>query len=215
MSGKKTYNHFAAREEYTADRPRWLLFAGIVCFVLIFSGAYFLALIGFVVILFKIINSSNEYEGCITMDGRQYGENSSVRSSIRKDSSLYEPALAAVALNDIHDDMFSESSSGFSSTDYHNPCGDINPATGFPMAGCIDVAGNPYGMSNDSSFDPISSDIHDDSFPHSSVDDTFSSCGIDDPFSSACDHIDSTSSSSCFDSFDSGIGGCGSSPFDD
>lgn len=31
--------------------------------------------------------------------------------------------------------------------------GDINPANGLPMTGCIDVEGNPYGTDSSSLFD--------------------------------------------------------------
>jgi hypothetical protein len=34
-----------------------------------------------------------------------------------------------------------------------NCCGDINPANGLPMIGCIDVAGNPYGTGSSSLWD--------------------------------------------------------------
>jgi len=61
----------------------------------------------------------------------------------------------------------------------------INPATGYPMNGALDTAGNPYGTDN-------SSNSMDDSF--SSMDDSFSS--IDDSFSSIEDSFSSIDDSS-------------------
>lgn len=39
--------------------------------------------------------------------------------------------------------------------DFHSRESDLNPATGLPMCGGIDTAGNPYGCSGTTSFDPI------------------------------------------------------------
>lgn len=64
---------------------------------------------------------------------------------------------------------------------------DINPATGLPMYGGVDAAGNPYG-----------SHLNDQTFSIDSYDHMDSGCSFDssDSFSS-CDSFDS------FDSFDS------------
>lgn len=54
-------------------------------------------------------------------------------------------------------DLFDSTSSGPS----------INPATGLPMVGGVDIEGNPYGVG---------------SIDHDFMNDSFSTCGFDDGF---------------------------------
>lgn len=81
------------------------------------------------------------------------------------------------------------------SIDDHSTCGRVNPATGLPMTGALDVAGNPFGV------DLHRSDAHHDSLSASA------SASHHDPFGDAHrighdPHHDSCSSASS--SFDSG-----------
>lgn len=83
----------------------------------------------------------------------------------------------------------------------------INPATGLPMCGGIggfDVAGNPYGFDNSSTFDDCSSasgSMFDDcSSSSSSMFDDWGSSSCSS--SSSFDDWSSSSSSSCGSSFD-------------
>ena len=98
-------------------------------------------------------------------------------------------------------DFFSSDSSmtNFESTSISACDSDsINPANGLPMAGCVDIEGNPYGTSSS-----------DDSFAHSSSfdDDSLSSSSMmDDSFDSMSMFDDSFDSTSMFDdSFSSGF----------
>ncbi len=97
-----------------------------------------------------------------------------------EDSSSLLAGTTATSL--FSDDDWESTTSGLSLLDDDNMgCGSINPASGLPMVGCLDIEGNAYGTSS-SSFDDSSS-LFDDS-SSSLFDDTFSSSIFDDSFSS-------------------------------
>lgn len=106
-------------------------------------------------------------------------EHSASDSSVNH-TSIFEP-MGSTLGSDSDDDMFR-----------HVSQIEINPATGLPMVGGVDVAGNPYGTSSDTlgisshtdMFSDVGGSAFNDSF--SSFDDSFSS--FDDSFSSFDDY---------------------------
>lgn len=80
--------------------------------------------------------------------------------------------------------LFSSDASSIESAS-HSICDDtINPATGLPMAGCIDVEGNPYGADLDLDTTSSTSMFDDDTF-NSAFDSSFDDSSMfSDSFSS-------------------------------
>lgn len=107
---------------------------------------------------------------------RREAKRRSAKARVAKRTGAATLATAAVASqwHDDHDDTVSD---GMLSGSFliNQSVTDINPATGLPMLdGCIDVAGNMYGCSNDDLDLGVSDDLSD-----AFIDDSFSSFSDD------------------------------------